>query len=104
MLDNKYLISCIDASIKSEITLGDHSRTKYEGKCIVLTLTKQNQKKNIHNIYYVPHLKNNVNNVGQLKENNCNVIFQWTTCYIYEKPPSRRLIAKVEKKRIKCFP
>ena len=93
------LISCINGSIKSEITLGDLSCMKDKGKGIVPILTKQNSEKYIHDVYYVPQLKHNLITIGKLTEHDYNVIFQVTSCYIFYKPPSRRLISKVEKTR-----
>jgi hypothetical protein len=42
MTCNKDLISYMDSSIKSDITLGDDSQVKYPGKGIVFVLSKQN--------------------------------------------------------------
>jgi len=53
--------------------------------------------KYIPNVYYVPHLKHNLISVGKLMKHGYDVIFQDNTCYIYEKPPNSRMIAKVEK-------
>lgn len=103
MTGNKDLISCIDTSTNSEITLGDDSRVKAQGKGIVPILTKQNQRKEIHDVYYVPNLKHNLISVGQLMEHGYDIIFKGTTC-IFDKPPSRRLIAKIERTKNRMFP
>jgi hypothetical protein len=64
MTGNKYLLSCIDSSISSDITLGNDSLLKVQGKGIVPILTKQNVTKYINNVYHVPYLKHNLLSVG----------------------------------------
>jgi transposase InsO family protein len=64
MTGNKYLLSCIDSSISSNITLGNDSLVKFQGKGIVPILTKQNENKDINNVYHVPDLKHNLLSVG----------------------------------------
>jgi hypothetical protein len=104
MTGNKELISSIDTSIKSEITLGDDSQVKALGKGIVYVLTKQDQKKDIHDVYYVPNLKHNLISVGQLMEHGYDVLFKGSTCLILDKPPSRKLIAKIQMTKNRMFP
>ena len=104
MTGNKNLLSSLDASITSEIMLGDRTSIKAEGKGIVPILTKQNQNKYISYVYYVPQLKHNLISVGQLMEHGYDVLFQKNTCYIYDKDPHKILIAKVEKTKSRMFP
>jgi hypothetical protein len=75
MTSNKDLLSCIDSSISSDFTLGNDSIVKVQGKGIVPILTKQNIKKDIHNVYHVPNLKHNMLSVGQLIEHGYKVLF-----------------------------
>jgi hypothetical protein len=65
MIGKKNMISCMDSTIKYEITLGDASQVKSLGKSVVSILTKQN-KKETHDFYYVPNLKHNLISVGKL--------------------------------------
>jgi hypothetical protein len=60
MTGNKDLLSCIDSSISSNITLGNDSLVKVQGKGTIPILTKQNVKKDINNVYHVPYLKHNL--------------------------------------------
>jgi hypothetical protein len=76
MTGNKELLSCIDSSISSDITLGNDYLVKVQGKGTVPILTKQNVKKDIYNIYYVPYLKHNLISVGQLIEHGYKVLFE----------------------------
>jgi hypothetical protein len=104
MIGNKYLISCIDSSISSYITLGNDSLVHVQGKGIVPILTKQNVKKDINNVYYVPDLKHNLLSVGQLIEHGYKVVFEGASCRIYDKPPNRKLIFEIHMSRNGMFP
>jgi hypothetical protein len=64
MRGKKDLLSCIDSSLSSAITLGNDSLFKVQGKGTVHILTKQNVKKDINNVYHVPDLKHNLLSVG----------------------------------------
>ena len=58
----------------------------------------------IHYAFYVPHMNVNLISVGQLLHNQYDLIFYDTYYSIYDKPPSRRLIAKVEMTKKYIFP
>jgi len=64
MTCNKMLSSSLDCPAINEIKLGDHTLVPTEGKGFVHVLTKQNQNKVIHDVYYVPNLKVNLISVG----------------------------------------
>ena len=53
-----------------------------KGKSIITILTKQNENKSIHNVFYVPDLKHNLISVGQLSQSSYDVRFKGTTCTI----------------------
>jgi hypothetical protein len=74
MTGNKELLSCLDFSISSDITLGNDHLVKFQGKGTVPILTKQNVKKDICNVYHVPDLKHNLLSVGQLIEKGYKVL------------------------------
>jgi hypothetical protein len=82
MTGNKDLLSCIDSSISFDITLGNDSLVKVQGKGIIPILTKQNVKKDIHNVYHVPNLTHNLLSVGQLIEHGYKVLFEGASCVI----------------------
>lgn len=104
MTCNQDLISCIDFFVSSDITLGDDSLVKFQGKGTVPVLTKQDVKKDIHDVYHVPDLKHNLLSVGQLIEHGYKVLFEGLTCRIYDKPPSRKLISEIHMTRNRMFP
>jgi hypothetical protein len=104
MKGNKDLLSCIYSSISSNITLGNDSLVKVKGKGTVPILTKQNVKKDIHNVYHVPDLTHNLLSVGQLIEHGYKVLFEGASCRIYEKIPNRKLISEIHMTKNKMFP
>jgi hypothetical protein len=104
MTGNKDLLSCIDSSISSDITLGNDSLVKVQGKGTVPILTKQNEKKDINNVYHVPDLKHNLLSVGQLIEHGYKVLFEGASCKIYDKIPSRKLISEIHMTQNRMFP
>jgi hypothetical protein len=97
-------ISSIDTSIKFEITMGDDSQVKALGKGLVYVLTKQDQKKDIHDAYYVPNLKHNMISVRKSMEHGYDVMFKASTCLILDKPPGRKLIEKLQMTKKMMFP
>jgi hypothetical protein len=56
MTCNKDMFSSFDSSVTSQIKLGDDYQNKVAGKGIIVVLTKQDEKKDIHDVYYVPGL------------------------------------------------
>jgi len=73
MKGNKKFFSSLDCSATTEIKLGDHTCVPTEGKGPVLVLTKQNKRKFIEDVFYVPNLKVNLLSVGQLMQNGYDV-------------------------------
>jgi hypothetical protein len=104
MTCNKDLLSCIDSSISFDITLGNDSLVKVQGKGTVPILTKQNVKKDINNVYHVPDLKHNLLSVGQLIEHGYKVLFEGSSCRIFDNTPSRKLISKIHMTQKRMFP
>jgi hypothetical protein len=104
MTGNKYLLSYIDSSFSSDITLGDDSLVKVQGKRTVPILTKQDVKKDRNGVYHVLDLKHNLLSGGQLVKNGYKVIFEGASCRIYDKPPRRKMISEIHMTRNRMFP
>jgi hypothetical protein len=68
MTSNKDLFSSIDTSIQSEVKLGNDCKVTVNGKGVVPIYTKNNHRRNIDDVYFVPGLKCNLISVGQLME------------------------------------
>ena len=104
MTGNKSLFFSLDSSVVMNIKLGDDFLVPAKGKGTIPVLTKQNEKKFIHEVFYVPHLNVNLISIGQLLLNQYDIRFYDTYCVIYDKPPSKRLITKVEMSKNRIFP
>ena len=104
MTRNRDLITNLDDSVNTEVKLGTCNVIKVMGKGIVNILTKQGQKRHIPNVYYSLGLKHNPISVGQLTEKGYSVIFKGEDCIIYDKPPSKRIIAKRKITKNQMYP
>ena len=62
----------------------------------MFVLTKQNHKKDIHDVCYVIYLKHNLISVEQLMEHGYYILFKVSTCLILDKPLNKKLIAKIQ--------
>jgi hypothetical protein len=104
MTGNKDLFSYIDTSIQSEVKLGNDYKVTINGKGVFLVYTKNNHRRNIDNVYFVPGLKCNIINVGQLMEKKYRVFFKNNVCKIYDELPNKQLISRVEMTKNRMFP
>jgi len=95
MTGNKYLFSILDRSVPSQIKLEYDYQNIFLGKSVVSVLTKQDEKKDIHDVYYVPSLRHNPISVGKLNEHGYKVIFEGSTCKILDKSTSKKIIATI---------
>ena len=66
-------------------------------------LSKQNEKKDILEVYYVNGLKDNLISLGQLTQHGYEVTFKGPTCRILDKSPSKRLIANITMKKNRLY-
>jgi hypothetical protein len=89
MTGNKDLFSSIDNSFQSEVKLENDCKVTVNGKGVVPVYTKNNQRRNIDGVYFVPGLKCNLISVGQLLEKKYIVFFKNKVCTIYDKLPSK---------------
>ena len=92
------------SSITCQIKLGDDYQKKVLGKGVILVLTKQDEKKYIHDVYYVPGHRHNLMSVGEMNEHGYRVIFEGSKCTILDKPPSKKIIAIVQMTKNRMFP
>ena len=75
MTGNKDLFTSLYSYVTSKIKLGDDYQKKVLGKGVIFLLTKEDEKKYIHGVYYVPGLRNNLMSVGHMNEHGYRVIF-----------------------------
>jgi len=75
MTGNKDLFSSLNIFITSQNKFGDDYQKKVVGKGIIYVLTKQDEKKDIYDVYYVPGLIHNLMSVGRMDEHGYKFIF-----------------------------
>ena len=64
MTGHNDLISNLDTSATTTISLGDNNLVKASRKGVVPVLTKHDEVKHVYDVYYVPNLKHNLLGVG----------------------------------------
>ena len=74
------------------------------GKGVIVVYAKNGERRTIHDVYYVICLMCNLLSVGQLLEKEYRVFFKKNVCTIYDKYPSKQLIARVEMTKNRMFP
>jgi hypothetical protein len=74
--------------------LGNDSKVRFNGKGVIHVYAKNDERRKIDDVYYVPGMKCNMLSVGQLIEKKYRVFFKNKVCTIYDKYPSKQLIPK----------
>ncbi|XP_074378564.1 uncharacterized protein LOC141720109 [Apium graveolens] len=94
MTSHKYLFMEIDETISGEVTFGDSLKIPVKEKGTITIMSKNDEKKYINYVYYIPALKNNIISLGQLVEKGYNIQMQDNSLIIRNQV--RELIADVE--------
>ncbi|KAG7564133.1 Zinc finger CCHC-type [Arabidopsis suecica] len=73
MSGNREYFSKIDETVTGKVRFGDDSRIDIKGKGSVLFVSKNNEKKILADVYFIPDLKSNIISLGQATEAGCDV-------------------------------
>ncbi|CAM8996692.1 unnamed protein product [Rhodiola kirilowii] len=68
MSGQKELFTEIDDTVYEEVTFDDSSKAQIKGKCTIMIILKNGDKRYINDVYYIPALKSNIISLGQLVE------------------------------------
>lgn len=98
------MFSNLDSSIQFEVKLGSSIKVCVKGKGVIVVYTRNGDRRTINYVYYVPSLKCNLLDIGQLIEKRYRVFFKNNVCTIIDKYPSKMLIARVEMTKNRMFP
>ncbi|KAL0429361.1 UNVERIFIED_CONTAM: Retrovirus-related Pol polyprotein from transposon TNT 1-94 [Sesamum radiatum] len=83
----------IDTKVTGDVRFGDDTKVEIEGKGTVILATKNGDHKLLHDVYYIPKMKNNILSIGQLMENGHKVKME--DKYLWLRDHNDRLVAKV---------
>ncbi|KAL0356305.1 UNVERIFIED_CONTAM: Retrovirus-related Pol polyprotein from transposon TNT 1-94 [Sesamum radiatum] len=83
----------IDTKVTGDVCFGDDTKVEIEGKGTVILASKNGDHKLLHDVYYIPKMKNNILSIGQLMENGHKVKME--DKYLWLRDHDDRLVAKV---------
>ncbi|KAL0320406.1 UNVERIFIED_CONTAM: hypothetical protein Sradi_5302100 [Sesamum radiatum] len=83
----------IDTKVTDDVCFGDDTKVEIKGKGTVILATKSGDHKLLHNVYYIPKMKNNILRIGQLMESGHKVKME--DKYLWLRDHDDRLVAKV---------
>ena len=89
MFGHKDFFTELDESFRKSVKLGDNSSIDVMGKGRV-HLQVNNIPQVISEVFYIPDLKNNLLNIGQLQEKGLAILFRYNKCKVYH--PERGVI------------
>ncbi|KAL0451489.1 UNVERIFIED_CONTAM: hypothetical protein Slati_1127000 [Sesamum latifolium] len=94
MTRDKSKFVCIDTKVTGDVRFGDDTKVEIEGKGTVILATKNGDRKLLHDVYYIPKMKNNILSIGQLIESGHKVKMEDKYLWFWEHDD--RLVAKVD--------
>lgn len=101
MTGYKTKFSDLDYGITGQVRFGDGSTVKIEGKGTVMLMCKNGEERTLHEVYYIPSLRNNIINLGQLSEEGNRVVLKGDFLWDYDK--QERLLMKVKRSSIRLY-
>ncbi|XP_050126054.1 uncharacterized protein LOC126603292 [Malus sylvestris] len=100
MCGNRDMFTNLDESFVHSVKLGNNSRMNVIGKGSV-KLVVNGINHIVHEVYYVPELKNNLLSIGQLQERGLAILIQEGVCKIYH--PTKGLIIQTVMSKNRMF-
>ena len=91
----------LNENVSGNVSLGNSSKVRIEGKGTILISSKDGSHKMINDVYYVPKLKSNILNLGQLLEKGYEILMKDKCLWL--KDQNENLIAKVLMSRNRIF-
>lgn len=85
----------LDENMTGQVRFGDGSTVEIKGKGSVGFKCKNGEELILNEVYYIPYLCDNIISLGQLSENNNEVILRDMYLWVYDK--HKRLIMKVKR-------
>ncbi|KAI5414353.1 hypothetical protein KIW84_040017 [Lathyrus oleraceus] len=101
MCGHKHLFKEMRKIEDGNVSFGDASKVKVEGKGTIRYLQKDGLIGSIQDVYYVPNLKTNILSLGQLTEKGYSILMKERIMYLKDK--LGHLIARVEMERNRMY-
>ncbi|KAI5412277.1 hypothetical protein KIW84_057079 [Lathyrus oleraceus] len=101
MCGHKHLFKEMRKIEDGNVSFGDASKVKVEGKRTICYLQKDGLIGSIQDVYYVPNLKTNILSLGQLTEKGYSILMKERILYLKDK--LGHLIARVEMERNRMY-
>ncbi|KAD5803413.1 hypothetical protein E3N88_14773 [Mikania micrantha] len=95
MSGNVSIFSSIDRSVGGTVKFGDGSTVVIEGRGSIILEGKQDEQKLLTDVYYIPHLRNNIFSLGQATEAGCEV--KMKDEFLWLSDHDGRLLMKVKR-------
>lgn len=103
----------MDETITGKVRFGDDLRIYIKGKCSILFVNQNGDKKILAGVYYIPNLKSNIICLGQATETGCEVRMKDHHLTLYDKegklivqakrPPNKLYKVHMDIVDIKCL-
>ncbi|KAL8110993.1 hypothetical protein AgCh_026669 [Apium graveolens] len=75
----------LDEAVTSQVHFGDGSTVKIEDKRTVVFMCKNGEERALHEVYYIPSLRNNIISLVQMAEDGHKMIIRGEFLKIYDK-------------------
>lgn len=95
MTGSRSKFKTLDETVTGQVRFGDGSRVDIKGKGSVGFKCKNGEELVLHDVYFIPHLCNNVISLGQLSENGNKVVLMGVFLWVYDG--QGRLVVKVKR-------
>ena len=95
MTGNLEFFTKIDRRVTGKVRFGDDSRIDIKGKGSIIFLTKNGERKELSDIYFIPNLRSNILSLGQATESGCEVRMKDDCLLLYDR--EGRLLVKAKR-------
>lgn len=85
----------LNEDVTGQVRFGDGSTMDIKGKGTIGFKCKNGEELVLHEVYFIPHLCNNIISLGQLSENENKVILKGMFLWVYDS--QGRLVRKVKR-------